>query len=252
MTALVLARGVERALKDLVPARIRVARRALRSWRDGEAELHLLPRLCSHERWSIDVGANNGVYAWHLARWSAGVTAFEPQPAHAAFLARAFGPRVTVEQVALSDSAGEARLRVPVARDEDGRATIEPRNTLARQAVAEYAVRCRRLDSYRLPPVGLIKIDVEGHELAVLRGAQAILERDRPNLIVESEDRHHPGAPGLVRDFLAAFGYTPHVCRNGRLLPLAAAPATGAQAGGVNFVYLADCRAAAARGESAA
>lgn len=176
-----------------------------------------------------------------MARWSAGVIAFEPQPEHAHFLSRAFGRRVTVEQVALSDSEGEAVLRIPLAAFEDGCATIEPRNTLAGGAIREYAVRRRCLDSYDLPPVGVVKIDVEGHELAVLQGAKALLERDRPHLVIEAEERHCPGTLANVATFLWRFGYRPNVCRNGCLHPLDTDSilSAGAPAEAVNFVFLA-------------
>ncbi|SHJ27374.1 FkbM family methyltransferase [Wenxinia saemankumensis] len=220
-----------------MPAPIRVAHRARRAWRTGEPELRLVPKLCSPDLWSVDIGANTGVYTWHMARWSAGVAAFEPQPAHAAVLRRAFGRRVRVEEVALSDRPGTALLRVPVARHEDGRATIEAGNTLAGAAATDHVVPCRCLDSYDLPPTGLVKIDVEGHELAVLRGARALLERDRPHLIVEAEERHRPEALASLCDLLRPIGYRPHTCRDGDLVPLEADPRSGAA--GNNFVFLA-------------
>ena len=234
---------IDRAVK-LIPPYLRVGKRAIHSWMRGEPELHLVPALCSRSEWSIDIGANNGVYAWHIARHSAGVIAFEPQPSHAGFLVQAFGPRVRVEQVALSDSTGEAVLRVPQETWEDGRATIEASNTLDRFTCAEYTVPRRRLDSYDLPPVGFMKIDVEGHELAVLGGAEAILRRDRPNLIIEAEERHRPGAVASVRDFLAALGYRAHVLRNGELSRL---DGEAAPDGTTNYIFLARPNAAALR-----
>ncbi|SFQ09743.1 FkbM family methyltransferase [Tranquillimonas alkanivorans] len=224
-------------MKELLPPSLRVARRALRSWRNGEPELHLLPKLCSRDLLSVDVGANTGVYSWHLARFSAGVIAFEPQPEHAAFLIRAFGRRVDVQQVALSDAPGEAKLRVPLGEHQDGRATIEMQNALTDDAIREIPVMCRRLDSYNLPPTGLVKIDVEGHELSVLRGAEAILVRDRPHLIIEAEDRHRPEALASIRKYLLDFGYRPFVYRNGALVPLEGSGPR--DPGFVNFVFMA-------------
>ena len=229
-------RSLGRSFKDALPPSIRVAKRALQSWIDGEPELRLLAQLCSPETWSVDIGANNGVYSWHMARLSAGVVAFEPQRDHADLLARAFGTRVRVERVALSDASGSAVLRVPTERHQDGRATIEAQNTLADHEVRSHEVPCRCLDSYGLPPVGLIKIDVEGHELAVLRGAKAILARDRPHLLVEAEDRHRPHAFRTLCAHLDTFGYHPMNFRAGQLSP---AGPEAADAGGVNFVFLA-------------
>ena len=207
-------RMMDRAGKRLGLPYLRVTKRALQSWANGEPELRLVRRLCSRAEWSVDVGANKGVYAWHLSHCSAGVLAFEPQPLLASFLEQAFGSRIRVEQVALSEEAGEAVLRVPTQEREDGRATIEPRNRLSQFRCDEYTVPCRRLDSYEIGPVGLIKIDVEGHELSVLKGARAIILRDRPNLIIEAEERHRPDALQSVRGFLETFGYRPFCWRN--------------------------------------
>ena len=90
----------------------------------------------------------------------------------------------------------------------DGCATIEEQNRLSTQNVEEISVPTRRLDSYQFDTVGFIKIDVEGHELKVLEGAEAILHRDRPNLLIEAEDRHRPNAVGSVIDYLKPFGYS--------------------------------------------
>jgi hypothetical protein len=58
-----------------------------------------------------------------------------------------------------------------------------------------FEVRCPRLDNLvgGSRPVSLVKIDVEGHEADVLEGASELLERDRPALAVEIEQRHLVG-----------------------------------------------------------
>lgn len=212
------------AVKHLIPPNLCVTKRASQDWVSGQSELRLIRRLCSRNEYSIDFGANNGVYAWHLALWSAGVVAFEPQHSYASFLKPAFGSRVRVEEVSLSKMPGEAVLRVPLQDGENGHATIEPKNQLSGFACDTYTVPCRRLDSYSFGPEGLIKVDVEWHELAVLEGAEAILRRDLPNLIIEAEDRHRPGALNTVFGFLEAFGYNPHIWRRGALRDLSPPP----------------------------
>jgi len=48
------------------------------------------------------------------------------------------------------------------------------------------AVLTLPIDELSLPPVRLVKIDVEGHELPALRGMRGLLQRDHPVLIVET------------------------------------------------------------------
>jgi Methyltransferase FkbM domain len=69
--------------------------------------------------------------------------------------------------------------------------------------------------------ITLLKIDVEGAELAVFKGDERILRQHAPLLIFECENRHL--TPGKVQDVfshLAAFGYEgTFICRN-RVLPI--------------------------------
>lgn len=55
--------------------------------------------------------------------------------------------------------------------------------------------------------LGLIKIDVEGHELAALRGAEQSLLRCWPFLLLEADDPHNPNAVERVRAYLAGGAY---------------------------------------------
>jgi hypothetical protein len=78
----------------------------------------------------------------------------------------------------------------------------------------------RTLDSYALEDVGFVKIDVEGHELAALRGAEQTLRRCRPLVLVEVEDRHRPDAVSSVRAFMATMGYEGWFFLDGVLTPI--------------------------------
>lgn len=233
-----------------LPARLRVKKRAWQAWLTGEPELRLLPRLCDPSALSLDVGANNGVYTYFLHRYSGGVVAFEPQPALAGLLAEAFAGAVRVERVALSAGAGAAALRVPIAGADSGMATIEAANDLGTAPCSVLQVPCRPLDAFDLPRVGFIKIDVEGHELAVLTGARRLLERDRPNLLIEAEDRHRSDAVTTLAAWLGELGYAGRFLAGGRLHPMAElggdAPGREAAARGlVNFIFVHPARAAA-------
>jgi FkbM family methyltransferase len=188
-----------------------------------EAELRLVPRLCPRDRAFLDVGANHGIYSWVAARVASRVIAVEPNPEVAADLARVLVGRIEVIAAALSDRTGIVTLRIPVhdGRPLTSRATLDATAHGAGEHTA-VEVPCHRLDDLELPPLGMIKIDVEGHEHEVLAGGFATLARDRPVLLVEIEERHAPGATTEVPRMLADLGYEGSFLLDGHLEPLAA------------------------------
>jgi FkbM family methyltransferase len=205
---------------------LRIESLALRVWMEArgwrlaghEPELRLLPYLVDPRRAALDVGANRGLYTTHLRRCARAVFAFEPLPHLARRLGLAY-PDVTVQATALSDAPGTAELRVP--GHNFSWATVEAANPLAGTAVTTVQVPCATLDSLDLRDVGFIKIDVEGHELAVLRGATATLAREAPTLLVEIEERHSPGTLARAQAWLQARAYRAFFLDAGHLRPMA-------------------------------
>jgi len=214
---------IREVLKHLLPAPL--FWRFL-AWRIGyfDPELRLLPYICDRNKVSIDVGASGGSYTVHLLTQSRKCYSFEPRPDAVARLvkrltARAH-PRLRVEAVALSDVTGDSQLRVLI--DDKGRSSIEKANPVEQFGTVEILnVPTRRLDDYdAIEPVGCIKIDVEGHEDAVLRGAKRILLRDHPSLIIEIEERHKRHSVSTVNAFLEELGYKGFFFRHDRLIPI--------------------------------
>ena len=70
-----------------------------------------------------------------------------------------------------------------------------------------HAVPLRRLDGFGLTDLTAVKLDAEGAEYEVLRGARETLLRCRPILSVEIEERHRPGSTWAVPAYLDALGY---------------------------------------------
>lgn len=172
---------------------------------DFEPELDRLGEWLSPGDWAVDVGANVGLYT---ARMSAAVgpsgrvVALEPVPSTFALLAANTRvmphENVTLHNAAATDAAGVVGMRVPRSA-----AGLEDhyQSHLCDDG-ADVRVVGVRLDDLPLPhPVALVKVDAEGHELAVLRGMRRLLERDRPALVVEASD-----AEGALA-FLAPLGY---------------------------------------------
>jgi len=201
----------------------------LRRWGNCEADWLRLDQLVDRRRQAIDVGANVGLYAGRLAQLASHVHALEPIPWLADDLARKLNPRrVTLHRVAASDQLGEAVLRVPFVgeRQEHGYATLEPGfapegSTREITLTVPLTPLDTLLPAGRGAPIGFLKIDVEGHEMAVLRGASRILAQDRPVVLVESQAMQRAGAPFDVFALLAAAGYRGAFLHDGVERPVA-------------------------------
>lgn len=229
-------------------ARIDLYLRARRARRRGDPEIALLPRLIARSRRVIDIGANRGVYTWWLSRLAREVESFEPNPRLADWLAAAAVHNVTVHQVALSDHTGTAELFVP---KHHKRGLNHPAGRLGVPdesfAGTRYATRLARLDEYAFQEVDFIKIDVEGHEEAVLAGGWETLSEWRPLLLVELEERHNPGCLDRVSGRLAELGYRGRFLDLGEWHDLAVLEVGGGQRGASgryinNFLFAVDDR----------
>lgn len=191
------------------------------------------PELAHLARWVkpgdlvVDVGAHYGAYSLPLARLVGDeglVLAVEPSSHARGVLARNLEindfHNVQVLPLALGEQAATGVLRVHADRS---RASLA---LAAEDAVGTEDVQVARLDD--VVPAGrsvaFMKVDVEGHELLALRGATAVLERDRPVVIFEqlSTLAVKAGLPARgAWDLLAERGYRMHaVTGDGELLPV--------------------------------
>jgi len=184
--------------------------------RSNEPELAILHELVAPGSTAVDVGANRGYYSYALAKVAGRVEAFEPHPLLAQFARKKLGPRVRVHDVALADHEGYEKFRVP--QDERG---IDCHlgghlgNLHAATKFAEYDVRVATLDSFELDNVSFIKIDAEGSELAVIKGAARTIARWRPSLVIELLVGWHQSR-AAIEAITALIPYTPQVLIDGR------------------------------------
>lgn len=199
-----------------------------------EDEMGLLQQLVPKNSAALDIGANHGIYAYALSRLSPTVHCFEPLAECCGYIRDHGAVNITVHNVALSDRAGELELHVPVI---GGRA-VYTRASLDRPdgPFESRRVEVRTLDSYGLTGVGFIKIDVEGLEASVLRGARRTLETHHPNLLVEIDRARHGRDSFLaVHATLQALGYSAQVCEAGKLVTCQ--DAWDASTRHVNFIF---------------
>lgn len=185
-----------------------------------EPELARLGDIMPRGGTALDVGAWFGPWSARMTGYADRVVALEAHPDLAALLRRSL-PRVSVVHAAASDGPGEIDLLVPAAGPAVGVCCVEAGAAQAAEAVRGRPVTVPRLtiDSLGLTDVRFVKMDIEGHELAALRGAERTIRRYRPPILIELEERLQPVARTV--ELLASWGYAGEVLPGTRWLPLA-------------------------------
>jgi FkbM family methyltransferase len=203
-----IKRTIKRILQFIVPPELFLDILILYR-KSKENEMAILSSLCDKSKISIDVGASDGLYLAPMRKYSKHCIAFEPRSVAKKELDYLFRKcmNVTIEEVALSNYTGVAKLQI--FKDDEGRSTIEKENDLTSEGSVEIVdVPVLKLDDYIFQEgVGFIKIDVEGHEENVLQGALSMLNKFHPNILIEIEERHNKGSFNRVQFLLHAEGY---------------------------------------------
>jgi FkbM family methyltransferase len=177
----------------------------------------------------VDIGASWGLFSYHLARRvgeRGHLYSYEPHPANAAVLAKLMRakPNVRFRETAVSDLAGKSRLLVPTYRGRRVTAQSSLAHGFERVGVEEIEVQTVTLDDEigENVQVDFVKIDVEGHELAVLRGGAAMFRRCVPPILIEIEQRHLALPISAVFHELQALGYEVFYIDGSFLQPISA------------------------------
>lgn len=149
----------------------------------GTYQLHKLELALTHVkqfRRAVDVGAHVGLWAHVLATRFEHVDAFEPMPDfRECFAKNITADNVTMHPFALGGHAGHVKMvRYP---GNSGHTHIGPNSD------GDLVVPIHELDSFDFNDVDFLKIDAEGYELEILKGAVETLKRCRPVIIVEQK-----------------------------------------------------------------
>jgi FkbM family methyltransferase len=172
---------------------------------------YLLPRLCAPGKTFIDVGSHIGSVIAEVQHHdgSISIIAIEAIPEKAERLHRKF-PRVAIYNYAVGDQSGKVSFFINTRKSgysSLGKAT-------SAEGLREITVSMRRLDDLIFADnVDVIKIDVEGAELGVLRGAKKLIQDNRPVIMFESgPDINELGyTKEQIWEFLTYAGYTIHI-----------------------------------------
>jgi FkbM family methyltransferase len=165
----------------------------------GKKQLALL-KLCKRFRTAIDVGAHIGLWTFNLAPLFGKVRCFEPVAEHRSCFARNIdADNVIIYPIALGAQRGTVGM------------LTEPTSSGDSRVHGEGSVRMETLDSFEFSDIDLIKIDCEGYEENVLRGAEQTLRRCKPVVCVEQKRdmaRRFDLEPRGAVVYLETLGYT--------------------------------------------
>jgi FkbM family methyltransferase len=171
----------------------------------------------------VDVGAHIGVYTQKAAK-AVGeqglVVAVEPNPVTADELRRGIAASDWKNIVVVQAACGDQRTRMKLfqaAPSNTGMASLSKQNAMASGADGAhyFEVDVVPLDEIfpptKAPRLDVLKIDTEGAETMVLRGASTLIVRYRPGIMVETNDRQLRALNSSKRELeglLASYGYT--------------------------------------------
>jgi FkbM family methyltransferase len=152
----------------------------------------------------LDVGAGAGKYSLLAAKKKDGakVYSWEPNPYNRSIFMKNIElngiKTITLYDAALSDHDGTGRFRLSalaskITQEEGGAETIE--------------LKLSTLDSYEIANASFVKIDVEGHESNVLKGASRTVARCKPTLLIELHPHIVPDTRKRCSAILETFGY---------------------------------------------
>jgi FkbM family methyltransferase len=162
---------------------------------------HLTSKGCQFRN-CVDVGSHIGIYSHHLVSRFKWTHAFEVMPImRECYRLNITGSNHTLYPYGLGSTDTQARINFNQNNSGGTHASDD----------GEHLLEIRRLDSFNIEQIDFIKMDVEGYELEVLKGAEQILRKQSPVIQLEMKlknlrryglDKDH------IRNYLSRFGYT--------------------------------------------
>lgn len=178
---------MKRKLKNLIKGLLKVLPiRFSRNQRYDAQTLEVMRRVLHKDSNAVDVGGHDGDILKEMIRFAPNGThyCFEPIPVFAHKLRSKF-PNAKVFEMALADAKGETTFQY--VKSNPAYSGLKKRQYTGEERIEEINVKIEKLDDIipEKTPVHLIKIDVEGGELGVLKGAHRIIEQWKPVVIFE-------------------------------------------------------------------
>ena len=199
-----------------------------------EKELKIINRFSDQNGEAIDVGVYRGVYSYQLSKFFKHVHSFEPNNLIFNFLSKNLKKiidNLSLYNVALSNENGSTILKIPYRNSsifrnnteelfQLGAASIHPTNNFKQFKTIK--VKKKRLDDILIKKkISFIKIDVEGHEIEVIKGSLGIIKKYHPTLLIEIEERHSGLKVRNSINYINNLGYNSFYYNGQKLKPTA-------------------------------
>ena len=212
---------IEFLLKKLLPKKYQFKKRIERSIKNlDEPEIKIIKDLIKQGTDTIDVGVYRGVHSYEMSKYSVNVHAFEANPIIYKDLVDTLPlikKNIKLYNFALSDKSGETIIKIPIRNKEAdkknyeeyfkmGLATIHQNNNF--DSFEEFNVNSKKIDDFKFENIiSFIKIDVEGHEMEVIKGGVDLINKFKPSLMVEIEEKHSKKPILETINFISNIGY---------------------------------------------
>jgi FkbM family methyltransferase len=141
---------------------------------------------------AIDIGANQGLFTYVFSRRFQRVYAFEVDEEVASTISNYNPGNITLYPFGLSSTSRTSKFYIPVLKGLAlaGWGSFDRDNLAGAEEFIEKDVQVKRLDEFEIPAADFVKVDVEGHEVEVLKGAAATIDRCRPVVLIEVKDKN--------------------------------------------------------------
>jgi FkbM family methyltransferase len=158
---------------------------------------------------ALDIGANVGLWSRDLARAFARVIAFEPVSDFRDCLIKNV-PATNLEVRGCALGEEDTSINMIITAENTGHSHVDT-STMGHGTTPMY-----RLDSLDLRKIDYIKIDCEGYENTILRGARQTIMRDRPVMVVEHKRHKDVGHDDVDQALDTLIGWGAHIITNVR------------------------------------
>lgn len=158
--------------------------------------------LCKNKRTALDIGANVGLWSCDLVKSFDSVQAFEPvEEFRQCFLKNVSNKNFVLHECALGET--ETFINMIITKENTGHSHVDT------STFGNGTIPLKTLDSFKFINVDLIKIDCEGFETPILKGAKETIMSNTPILIIEQQNHEYLDQTKDIPDvrLLESWGY---------------------------------------------